>query len=97
MKKRTDKRKKTEEELFREQQRDLLKFARELRKEEERKERRRKIAEAISQLTPYLIGVLWLVTAVIGSIEESDDWMLTGIMGSIWILIGVVSSKSLEL
>lgn len=93
MKKRTDKRKKTEEELFREQQKDLLKFARELRKEEERKERRHKIAEAISQLTPYLIGTLWLVTAVIGSIEKSDYWMLTGIMGSIWILIGVVSSK----
>ena len=93
MKKRTDKRKKTEEELFREQQKDLLKFARELRKEEERKERRHKIAEAISQLTPYLIGTLWLVTAVIGSIEKSEDWMLTGIMGSIWILIGVVSSK----
>lgn len=93
MKKKTDKAKKTEEEIFREQQRDLLKFARELRKEEERKERRHKIAEAISQLTPYLIGTLWLVTAVIGSIEKSDYWMLTGIMGSIWILIGVVSSK----
>lgn len=92
MKKKTDKAK-TEEELFREQQRDLLKFARELREEEKRKERRHKIAEAISQLTPYFIGTLWLVTAVIGSIEKSDYWMLTGIMGSIWILIGVVSSK----
>lgn len=93
MKKKTDKVKKTEEELFREQQKDLLEFARELRKEEERKERRHKIASAISQLTPYLIGILWLVTAVIGSIEKLDYWMLTGIMGSIWILIGVVSSK----
>lgn len=93
MKKRTDKRKKTEEELFREQQKDLLEFARELRKEEERKERRHKIVSSISQLFPHFIGTLWLVAAAIGSIEESDNWMLTGIMGSIWILIGTVNSK----
>lgn len=96
MKKKTDKANKTEEELFREQQRDLLKFARELRKEEERKERRHKIVSDVSQLFPHFMGTLWLVAAVIGSIEKSDDWMLTGIMGSIWILIGVVSSKQLN-
>lgn len=96
MKKKTDKAKKTEEELFREQQRNLLKFARELREKEKRKERRHKIAEAISQLFPHFIGTLWLVAAVIGSIEKSDGWMLTGIMGSIWILIGAVSSKQLN-
>lgn len=93
MKKKIDKANKTEEELLREQQKDLLKFARELRKEEERKNRRHKIASAISQLTPYLIGVLWLVEAVISLIEKSDDWMLISIIGSIWILIGTVNSK----
>lgn len=60
---------------------------------EELNNRRHKIASAISQLTPYIIGILWLVESVISLIEKSDDWMLTGIMGSIWILIGIVSSK----
>lgn len=53
MKKKTDKAKKTEEELFREQQKDLLKFARELRKEEERKERRHKIISSIKYLKEW--------------------------------------------
>lgn len=93
MKKRTDKRKKTEEELFREQQKDLLKFARELREEEKRKERRHKIASSISYWFTYLVSILWLVIAVRGSIEKSEDWMLSGIIGSIWFLIAIVISK----
>lgn len=93
MKKKTDKAKKTEEEIFREQQRDLLKFARELRKEEERKERRRKIASAIPYWFTYLVSILWLVIAVRGSLEKSEDWMLADIIGSIWFLIAVVISK----
>lgn len=92
MKKKTDKAK-TEEELFREQQKDLLKFARELRKEEERKERRHRIASSISYWLTYLVSILWLVIAVIGSIEKSEDWMLANIIGSIWFLIAVVISK----
>lgn len=60
---------------------------------EERKNRRHKIASAVSQITPYFIGVLWLVEAVISLINKSDDWMLISIIGSIWILIGTVSSK----
>lgn len=93
MKKKTDKAKKTEEEIFREQQKDLLKFARELRKEEERKERRRKIASSISYWFTYLVSILWMVIAVRGSLEKSEDWMLAGIIGSIWLLIAIVSSK----
>ena len=60
---------------------------------EERRNRRLKIISAISKLTPYFIGVLWLVEAVISLINKSDDWMLISIIGSIWILIGTVSSK----
>lgn len=60
---------------------------------EERKNRHHKIASAISQLIPYLIGVLWLVESVISLIEKSDDWMLISIIGSIWILIGTVKLK----
>ena len=60
---------------------------------EKRKNRRHKIASAISQLIPYLIGVLWLVESVISLIERTDDWMAISIIGSIWVLIGVVSSK----
>ena len=59
----------------------------------ERKNRRRKIISAISKLTPYFIGVLWLVEAIISLINKSDDWMLISIIGSIWILIGTVNSK----
>ncbi len=92
MKKKTDKAK-TEEELFREQQRDLLKFARELRKEEERKERRHKIISSISYLLSYFVSILWMVIAVRGSLEKSEDWMLAVIIGSIWLLIAVVRSK----
>lgn len=93
MKKKTDKAKKTEEELFREQQRDLLKFARELRKEEERKERRHKIISSIKYLLSYFVSILWMVIAVRGSLEKSEDWMLASIIGSIWLLIAIVSSK----
>lgn len=93
MKKKTDKVKKTEEELFREQQRDLLKFARELRKEEERKERRQKIISSIRYLLSYFVSILWMVISVRGSLEKSEDWMLAGIIGSIWLLIAIVSSK----
>ena len=93
MKKKTDKAKKTEEELFREQQRDLLKFARELRKEEERKERRHKIIPSIKYLLSYFVSILWMVIAVRGSLEKSEDWMLASIIGSIWLLIAIVSSK----
>lgn len=93
MKKKTDKANKTEEELFREQQRDLLKFARELRKEEERKERRHKIISSISYLLSYFVSILWMVIAVRGSLEKSEDWMQAGIIGSIWLLIAIVSSK----
>lgn len=92
-KKAEDKAKKTEKELLREQQERLLKLAREIRKEEERKGRRHRIASAISYCGPYFIGILWLVTAVLGSLAKTDDWMLANIIGSIWILIGVVSSK----
>lgn len=92
MKKKTDKAK-TEEELFREQQKDLLKFARELRKEEERKERRHKIISSISYLLSYFVSVLWMVIAVRGSLEKSEDWMQAVIIGSIWLLIAVVRSK----
>lgn len=60
---------------------------------EERKNRRHKIVSSISQITPYFIGVLWLVESVISLIEKSDDWMLISIIGSIWILIGTVNSK----
>lgn len=60
---------------------------------EERKNRRHKIASVIHQLTPYFIGVLWLVESVISLIERTDDWMAISIIGSIWVLIGVVSSK----
>lgn len=42
---------------------------------------------------PYLIGVLWLVESVVSLIERTDDWMVISIIGSIWVLIGVVSSK----
>ena len=93
MKKKTDKAKKTEEELFREQQRDLLKFARELREEEKRKERRHKIISSIKYLLSYFVSILWMVIAVRGSLEKSEDWMLAGIIGSIWLLIAIVSSK----
>ena len=93
MKKKTDKVKKTEEELFREQQKDLLKFARELRKEEERKERRHKIISSIRYLLSYFVSILWMIIAVRGSLEKSEDWMLAGIIGSIWLLIAIVSSK----
>ena len=92
MKKKTDKAK-TEEELFREQQEDLLKFARELRKEEERKERRHKIVSSIPYLLSYFVSILWMVIAVRGSLEKSEDWMLADIIGSIWFLIAVVISK----
>ena len=92
MKKKTDKAK-TEEELFRDQQDDLLKFARELRKEEERKERRHRIASSISYWFTYLVSILWMVIAVRGSLEKSEDWMLAGIIGSIWLLIAIVISK----
>lgn len=88
-----DKAKKTEKELLREQQERLFKLAREIRKEEERKERRRRITSAISHWGPYFIGILWLVTAVLGSLAKTEDWMLANIIGSIWILIGVISSK----
>ena len=60
---------------------------------EERKERRHKIALAISRLVPYFIGTLWLVEAVISLIDKSDNWMLISIIGSIWILIGTINSK----
>ena len=60
---------------------------------EERINRRHKIALAISRITPYFIGVLWLVEAVISLIDKSDNWMLISIIGSIWILIGTVNSK----
>ena len=60
---------------------------------EERKKRRHKIALAISRITPYFIGTLWLVEAVISLIYKSDNWMLISIIGSIWILIGTVNSK----
>lgn len=93
MKKKTDKAKKTEDELFREQQKDLLKFARELRKEKERKERRHKIVSSIRYLLSYFVSILWMVIAVRGSLEKSEDWMLAGIIGSIWLLIAIVSSK----
>ena len=93
MKKKTDKAKKTEEELFREQQKDLLKFARELRKEEKRKERRHKIVSSIHYLLPYFVSILWMVIAVRGALEKSEDWMLACIIGSIWLLIATVSSK----
>ena len=93
MKKKTDKVKKTEDELFREQQRDLLKFARELREEEKRKERLHKIVSAIPYWLTCFVSILWLVIAVRGSIEKSDDWMLAGIIGSIWFLIAIVISK----
>lgn len=93
MKNKTDKAKKTKEEIFREQQKDLPKFARELRKEEERKERRRRIASAIRYWLTYLVSILWLVIAIRGSLEKSEDWMLAGIIGSIWFLIAVVISK----
>lgn len=92
MKKKTDKAK-TEDEFFREQQKDLLKFARELREEEKRKERRHKIASSISYWFTYLVSILWLVIAVHGSLEKSEDWMLSGIIGSIWFLIAIVISK----
>lgn len=92
-KKAEDKAKKTEKELLREQQERLLKLAREIRKEEERKERRHRIASAISYWGPYFIGTLWLVTAVLGSLAKTEDWMLDNVIGSIWILIGVVNSK----
>lgn len=88
-----DKAKKTEKELLREQQERLFKLAREIRKEGERKERRHRIASAISYWGPYFIGVLWLVTAVLGALTKTEDWMSANIIGSIWILIGVVSSK----
>ena len=81
MKKKTYKAKKIGKDLSKEQQK------------EERKNRLHKIASVIFQLIPYLIGVLWLVEAVISLIEKSDDWMLISIIGSIWILIGTVSSK----
>ena len=93
MKKKTDKAKKTEEELFREQQGDLLKFAREPRKEEERKERRHKIISSIKYLLSYFVSILWMAIAVRGSLEKSEDWMLASIIGSIWLLIAIVSSK----
>lgn len=93
MKKKTDKAKKTEDELFREQQKDLPKFARESRKEEERKERRHKIVSSIRYLLSYFVSILWMVIAVRGSLEKSEDWMLAGIIGSIWLLIAIVSSK----
>lgn len=92
MKKKTDKAK-TEEEIFGEQHEDLLKFARELRKEEERKERRHRIASSISYWFTYLVSILWMVIAVRGSLEKSEDWMLAGIIGSIWLLIAIVISK----
>lgn len=60
---------------------------------EERRNRRHKIALAISRITPYFIGVLWLIEAVISLLEKSDDWMLISILGSIWLLIGIVNSK----
>lgn len=60
---------------------------------EKRKNRHHKIASAISQLIPYFIGILWLVESVISLIERTDDWMVISIIGSIWVLIGVVSSK----
>lgn len=88
-----DKAKKAEEELLREQQERLFKLAREIRKEEERKERRQRISSAIAHWGPYFIGTLWLVTAVLGSLAKTEDWMLANIIGSIWILIGVVSSE----
>lgn len=93
MKKKTDEAKKTEEELFREQQKDLLKFARELRKEEERKERRQKIVSSIHYWLSYFVSILWMVIAVRGSLEKSEDWMLAVIIGSIWLLIATVRSK----
>lgn len=92
MKKKTDKAK-TEEELFREQQRDLLKFARELREEEKRKERRRRIVSSIRYWFTYLVSILWMVIAIRGSLEKSEDWMLANIIGSIWFLIATVISK----
>ena len=81
MKKKTYKTKNIGKDLSREQQK------------EERKNRRYKIVSAISQLTPYLIGILWLVESVIGLIDRTGDWILIGIIGSIWILIGIVNSK----
>lgn len=92
MKKKTDKAK-TEEEIFREQQKDLLKFARELREEEKRKERRHKIVSSIHYWFSYFVSILWMVIAIIGSLEKSEDWMLAVIIGSIWLLIATVSSK----
>ena len=81
MKKKTYKTKNIGKDLSREQQK------------EERKNRRYKIVSAISQLAPYLIGILWLVESVIGLIDRTGDWILIGIIGSIWILIGIVNSK----
>lgn len=81
MKKKTYKTKNIGKDLSREQQK------------EERKNRRYKIVSVISQLTPYLIGILWLVESVIGLIDRTGDWILIGIIGSIWILIGIVNSK----
>ena len=59
----------------------------------ERKNRRHKITLTISRITPYFIGTLWLVEAIISLINKSDNWMLISIIGSIWILIGTVNSK----
>lgn len=88
-----DKAKKTEKEILSEQQERLFKLAREIRKEDERKERRHRIASAITYWGPCFVGILWLVAALLGSLAKTEGWMLANVIGSIWILIGVVSSK----
>lgn len=61
--------------------------------EEKRKERRQKIVSSIRYLLTYFVSILWMVIAVRGSLEKSEDWMLANIIGSIWLLIAVISSK----
>lgn len=88
-KKTEEKANKTKEEIFREQQERMFRLVREI----ERKERRRRIASAISYWGPSVIGILWLVIAVYGSITKTENWMLANIIGTIWILIGAINSK----
>lgn len=88
-KKAEEKANKTKEEISREQQERMLELVRAI----ERKERHRRITSAISRWVPYSIGIMWLVISVLGSITKTENWMLASIIGSIWILIGAVSSK----
>lgn len=88
-KKAEEKANKTKEEISREQQERMLELVRAIA----RKERHRRITSAISRWGVYSIGIMWLVVSVLGSITKTENWMLASIIGSIWILIGVVSSK----